>query len=278
MNLETIDEFLFFKGKITIENYLSYLKKGLDFVKNNEIDDNEELQKLIEKYYSNESIYYQVISTTFVNEVFHIVETYLKANLISDGEYLIYPSIDKYPEHKEKLIKHNENQRKNISNVLTSFTKAVLKNKELRVEQLSKDVGKIMFQEEKEILVNSITCSESLYRLEKYLNWDISKEMKERFKLFIENRNEIIHFNKLTNLTFSCSHSLYVLLSIASSNTQNYPLFSKIINLITDIEKEYNLLIHKILYNSDTYKALDKISNNSENLIKVIKNHNKECG
>ncbi len=278
MNLETIDEFLFFKGKITIENYLSYLKKGLDFVKNNEIDDNEELQKLIEKYYSNESIYYQVISTTFVNEVFHIVETYLKANLISDGEYLIYPSIDKYPEHKEKLIRHNENQRKNISNVLTSFTKAVLKNKELRVEQLSKDVGKIMFQEEKEILVNSITCSESLYRLEKYLNWDISKEMKERFKLFIENRNEIIHFNKLTNLTFSCSHSLYVLLSIASSNTQNYPLFSKIINLITDIEKEYNLLIHKILYNSDTYKALDKISNNSENLIKVIKNHNKECG
>ncbi|WP_440066494.1 hypothetical protein [Tenacibaculum discolor] len=276
--METIDEFLFFKGKITIENYLSYLKKGLDFVKNNEIDDNEELQKLIEKYYSNESIYYQVISTTFVNEVFHIVETYLKANLISDGEYLIYPSIDKYPEHKEKLIRHNENQRKNISNVLTSFTKAVLKNKELRVEQLSKDVGKIMFQEEKEILVNSITCSESLYRLEKYLNWDISKEMKERFKLFIENRNEIIHFNKLTNLTFSCSHSLYVLLSIASSNTQNYPLFSKIINLITDIEKEYNLLIHKILYNSDTYKALDKISNNSENLIKVIKNHNKECG
>lgn len=275
MNLETIDEFLFVKGKITIENYFNYLKKGLNYIKDNEIENNDEFKKIIDTYYSNKSIIYQVISTTFVNEVFHITETYLKSNLISSGEYLIYPSIDKYPENKEKLIRYNENQRKNISIILKSFTKAVLKNNNHRVKELSKDLGKKMFQEEKEIFVNSITCAESLYRLEKYLNWNISTEMKERFKLFVENRNEIIHFNKLTNLTFSCSHSMYVLLSIASGNSKKYPLFSKITDLIKGSENEYNLLIESILYNSDTYKALDKISNNSENLRKLFKDQNK---
>ena len=264
MNLESIDEFLYQKSLLTLKSYFGYLNKGFELIDSKSKEVPKEKEHLITEFFGQEVIQYQVISTTFVSEIFHIVETYLKSNLFRAGEYLTYPSIDKYPEHKEKLEKFNESERKKIANTLVNFVKAVKNKKDDRLKELSKTLEQTMFQEEKEILVNSITCSEALFRLEKYLNWKITDEAKERFRLFIENRNEIIHFNKLTNLTFACSHSLYVLVTLASSNPTLYPMFSSIIEYLKEKNELYNLLIQEILFATETYKALDKVKENSK--------------
>lgn len=65
--------------------------------------------------------------------------------------------------------------------------KAIVKKKEGRVTEISKKLAKGLF-EEKNILLNSVTCSEAIYRLEKYLKWTITEEVKARFALFMENR------------------------------------------------------------------------------------------
>ncbi len=199
MNLTTIDEFLYQKSLSTLKSYFDYLQKGFKIIDIAKKEVPKEKENLLIEYFGKDVIAYQVVSTTFVSEIFHIVETFLKSNLYRSGEYLIYPSIDKYPENKEKLDNYNKNQKEKIRQVIVDHTKAVLKKNDKRLEVLSKKLGKAMFLEDKEILVNSITCSEALFRLEKYLNWTVSSEAKERFQLFIENRNEIIHFNKLTN-------------------------------------------------------------------------------
>ncbi|GEM_PF-3492734 len=264
MNLETIDEFLLIKAKNTIDAYFLYMEKGFKIIDSESKEIPKEKEHLIHEYFGKKAIEYQVVATTFVSEIFHIAETYLKSNLLRDGEYLIYPSIDKYPEHKEKLEKFNETERYEIKNVLVGFAKAIVHKKENRIQELSKRIGRIMFSEPKELLVNSITCSEALFRLENFLNWKISDEAKERFRLFIENRNEIIHFNKLTNLTFACSHSMYVLISLSSSNPTIYSLFSTIPDYLKDKLDSYNILIQEILFNVEVEKVLNKAKDNAE--------------
>lgn len=264
MNLDTIDEFLFIKAKNTIDAYFLYMDKGFQIIDPEAKEIPKEKEHLIHEYFGKKTIEYQVIATTFVSEVFHIVETYLKSNLLRSGEYLIYPSIDKYPEHKEKLEKFNQTEKKEITSFFTDFAKSVIHEKENRIQELSKKVGHLLFSEPKELLVNSITCSEALFRLEKFLNWKISDETKERFRLFIENRNEIIHFNKLTNLTFACSHSMSVLVSLSGSNPDIYPLFSTIPDYLKDKLDLYNILIQEILLNVEAEKALSKAKDNAK--------------
>lgn len=264
MNLETIDEFLFIKTKKTIDVYFLYMDRGIQIIDPDTKEIPKEREHLTHEYFGKKAIEYQVASTTFVSEVFHIVETYLKSNLLRNGEYLIYPSIDKYPEHKEKLEKFNETERKEVTNVLVGFAKAMILKKENRIQELSKRIGRIMFSEPKELLANSITCSDALFRLEKFLNWEISDQAKERFGLFIENRNEIIHFNKLTNLTFACSHSMSVLISLSGSNPEIYPLFSTIPDYLKDKLDLYNILIQEILFNVEIEKVLTKAKDNAK--------------
>lgn len=264
MNLETIDEFLLVKAKKTIDAYFLYMDKGFKIIDPKAKEIPKEKEHLIHEYFGKKAIEYQVVATTFVSEIFHIAETYLKANLLRSGEYLIYPSIDKYPEHKEKLEKFNETEKNEVTNVLVGFAKAIVHKKENRIQELSKRIGSIMFSEPKELLVNSITCSEALFRLEKFLSWEISDEAKERFRLFIENRNEIIHFNKLTNLTFACSHSMSVLISLSGSNPDIYSLFSTIPDYLKNKLDLYNILIQEILFNVEVEKVLNKAKDNAE--------------
>lgn len=268
MNLENIDEFLFIKAKKTIDAYFLYMDNGFQIIDPKAKQIPNKREHLIHEYFGRKAIEYQVVSTTFASEVFHIVETYLKSNLLRVGEYLLYPSIDRYPENKEKLEKFNQTEKNEITNILTGFAKAIVQKKENRIQELSKKIGHNMFSEPKELLVNSITCSEALYRLEKFLNWKISDETKERFRLFIENRNEIIHFYKLTNLTFSCSHSMYVLVSLSGSNPEIYPLFATIPDYLKDKLDSYNILIHEILFNVEIEKALNKTKDN----VKAVNN------
>lgn len=273
MNLASIDDFLYQKSLMTLKSYFNYLEKGFKLIDIDKKEVPKEKEHIITKHFGKDVIPYQVIATTFVSETFHIVETFLKSNLFRNGEYLIYPSIDKYPDNKEKLDNYNKTQKEKIKQVMVDHTKAFLKKSDKRLEGLSKILGKAMFLEEKEILVNSITCSEALYRLEKYLNWTVSADAKERFQLFIENRNEIIHFNKLTNLTFSCSHSMYVLASLASSKPELYPKFSTITDYINKYIVLYNILIPEILFATETYKALEKIMETAADINKVFETH-----
>lgn len=270
MNLDTIDEFLFIKAIKAIDAYFLYMDKGFQLIDSKAKEIPKEREHLTHEYFGKKAIEYQVVATTFVSEVFHVVETYLKSNLLRSGEYLIYPSIDKYPEHKEKLEKFNETEKNEVTNVLVGFAKAIAHKKENRIQELSKRIGRIMFSEPKELLVNSITCSEALFRLEKFLNWEISDEAKERFRLFIENRNEIIHFNKLTNLTFACSHSMSVLVSLSGSNPEIYPLFSTIPNHLKDKLDSYNIIIQEILFNVEREKVLSKTKDNAKAVNDVL--------
>ena len=264
MNLNTIDDFLYLKAKMAIDAYFLHLKKGFKLINLEDKEIPKEKEHLIKKYFGANSIEYQVASTTFISEVFHIIETYLKSNLLRVGEYLIYPSIDRYPENKEKLDNYNLEQKSGITKILVDLAKATVKKKEDRVQQISKKIGHQMFSDEKDILVNSVTCSEALYRLEKYLKWNISIEVKERFKLFIENRNEIIHFNRLTNLTFAASHSLYVLSTFSSSNQELYPKFSLVNGYLEKNLEQFNILTQEILFNIDIYKVIVKAKENAK--------------
>lgn len=276
MNLDTIDEFLFTKAKKTIDSYFLYMEKGFQIIDPETKEIPKEKEHLIHEYFDKKAIEYQVTSTTFVSEIFHIVETYLKSNLLRSGEYLIYPSIDKYPENKEKLEKFNRTEKNEVTNVLVDLAKAVVNKKENRIQELSKRMGHIMFSEPSELLVNSISCSEALYRLEKFLNWKISNEVKERFRLFIENRNKIIHFNNLTNLTFACSHSMSLVISLSNSNPEIYPLFSTILDYVENKLDLYNILIQEILYNVEIEKAFNKVQDNAKEVSDILAS-TKDC-
>lgn len=273
MNLTTIDDFLYQKTLSTLKSYFKYLQKGFKIIDIEKKEIPKDNEHLIIKHFGKDVIAYQVASTSFVSEIFHIVETFLKSNLFRSGEYLIYPSIDKYPDNKEKLDNYNKVQREKIKQIMVDHTKAFLNKNDDRLKALSKTLGETMFLEDKDILVNSITCSEALFRLEKYLNWTITDEAKERFKLFIENRNEIIHFNKLTNLTFACSHSMFVLVSLASSKSDLYPKFSSTIDYLNNYLNLYNVLIPEILFATETYKALEKVKDTAKDINKVFEAH-----
>jgi len=270
MDLETIDDFLYTKSKYTIDNYFLYLNYGLELIDIKSRDIPKKKNPLIEKYFGKKNIDYQVVCTTFINEVFHITESFLKSNLYRAGDYLIYPSMDKYPIHKLSLEKYNQDQHNEIQKVLAEHAKAVVKNKNDRIDSLSKKVGEALFIENKEILVNSISCKESLFRLEKYLNWTISDEVKQRFKLFVENRNEVIHFNKLTNLTFASSHSLFVLLHICKSNIELYPKLALIYDYLEPKLDFYNILIQEILFTTEMSKVLNRVKENAKSINNAI--------
>lgn len=262
MNLTSIDSFLFLKAQKTIDAYFDYLNKGFEIIDIEKKEIPKEKEHLIKEYFGRENIEYQVATTTFVSEVFHVIETYLKSNLLRVGDYLLYPSIDKYPESKEKLNSFNQTQKAEITKILIDFTQAISKKKENKMEEISKRIGHLLFNEEKQIIVNSISCSEALYRVEKFLQWNVSIETKERFKLFIENRNEIIHFNKLSNLTFTAAHSLFVLNTFATTNPIVYPQFCKINEYLGERLELFNILNQEILFNIDRFKVLQNLKEN----------------
>jgi len=267
MNLETIDEFLSLKARSTIDAYFTFLSKGFDLIDPVQMEIPKEKMGELNEYFGTDKIAYQVATTTFISEIFHIVETYLKSNLLRSGIYLLYPSIDKYPEQKERLDKFNREQKTLLEKTLADFGSAVFKKKENKIEQISSVLGHQLFTDDKDLLVNSISCAEALYRLEKYVNWQIADDVKERFRLFIENRNQIIHFNKLSNLTFSAQHSLFVLLNLSTSNKEVYPLFSLLRDHTEGRLENFNILSQEILYNNHVPKVLDKIKNSINSLI-----------
>lgn len=271
MNLTTTDEFLYIKSKKTVENLFSYLKNGFDIIDQEAKEIPVEKEPDLHRYFDENNIEYQVICTTFISEIFHVIETYLKTILYEKGEYLIYPSIDKYPESKEKLVNYNVKLDKEISSFLHDLTKSIKNDKEDRIAHLTKQIGKILYAEQKDILVNSISCSEALYRIEKFLNWEISEEVKERFKSFTETRNEIVHFNNISNITFAISQGLFVLARFSVSYPKMFPKFSTVNQFLEPELGNFNILIQEILLNIDTYKkVIPKISGNGAMMLKAM--------
>ena len=230
VNVNKIDEFLYKKSKIGIDRFFSYLSPIMELAKqnNNDLSKCEKERDELLKSFNNSNVDYQIEASTFIIELFHVLEIYLKAVLYINGEYLIFKSIDDYPKQKAKLEADSKKKEEILKSLYGEVKKAVRKGKEDRAAKIAKQFAPMLIESDVDITF-SVSPLESMNRLINYLKWNVTEEMYNKYKSLIECRNEVVHFAIFRNVTLSCSLVLSLIFSFSKSLPNKFPMFSKII-------------------------------------------------
>ena len=249
MKTEQIDEFLFIKAKGALDRFFEYIQPGLDLSIRKELTQSSE--EIIEgfKQYGKDVVLFQVNASSFILDIFHSIELYMKSVLFKNGEYLVFKSIDDYPKDKLKWIKRKKERQETIETLHKKMLLASEKGKEDRANKLAKELGPLMINEKENLLVHSVSATEAMHRLAYYLNWDIAEDFKKRFDTLVDCRNDVIHFGAFDNISFACSAAISCLSSLSKSlPKENYPMFSTLADDIKTRLPAYNEFIQYVKY------------------------------
>jgi hypothetical protein len=243
MNLESIDEFLYLKGRETLKKFFLYIQPGLDLSIKKDLDQTS--IEIIEgfKRYHRDDILFQVNTSSLILDLFHIIELYLKSNLYKNGEHLIFHSIDEYPKEKKRWLERKQERENNIRKEFQTLIKSWAVKKGNSKKGAS-EFASLILKEEEKILRRSVSATVALERLESYLNWDISDDFKRKFSTLVACRNEIVHFGDFGNITFACSAAIGCLFSLSKSLPEKeFPKFYTLSEVFRDNIPAYNEFI-----------------------------------
>jgi hypothetical protein len=269
MDLSTIDEFIYLKAKNVLQEYFNYLKPGLDYAKAGKLNFDSSEEKACTTRYNRSVLLYQIKSSGFILDAFFIIELFMKSALFRKDKWLVFDSIDRYPEAVKKWEVQRTERKASIDKLINTILGSLKGKDNKTAEKCAEKLVPFLFASESEeyIVDHSIDPQTALNRLIYCLNWRLTPKVVTLFTQLYNCRNEIIHFGIFDNISNGCHEALRTLMLFSGMQIVEYPQFSKIHNEFKPFLEPYKELWELIVLRESLPQITDKLINSLKKVL-----------